>query len=1054
MKNLSHHFLTGGASRALSAFVLILFVAVYTHAAPFAESQLIPTNGSLDLSFTASVLDGESASYTSEVLPDGRVLSGGAFQLANGVRRPFLVMLTGADGSIDTSFNTGGAGPNGVVFDIMRLGDGKFLIGGSFTSYNGVAKTGLVRINPDGTLDTTFNQGGSGAANIVNGISVQPDGKIIISGSFISYNGVSRLAVARLNADGTLDTSFASPFASGGPYVESTNLQPDGKIIIAGNFNLFGKFNIGRLNSDGSPDSTFNAGGFGANSGAYAIATQADGKILIGGAFTNYNGATAFKLARLNPDGSLDGSFNVPFFLGNGTEFIEVLPDGKILIAGGYFDGTDGVAIARLNPDGSADETFAQVLTDAAGYHIARQADGKLILTGLFNKINDVPRRNIVRLNGNGSVDATFGAALSTFAQVFDVAPAAGGKTIVAGNFRLAGGAIRPRLARFNPDGTLDPTFDTGTSTSPDLVSAFNLINTVAVQPDGKILIGGAFGGYNGTLRRGVARLNPDGTLDETFSAGLEDPFFFQNVRFEHILPLADGKIMVAGQLLQGTSSVTSFVLIRLNSDGSRDLSFTDGSGNGFGQRVVAQPDGKFVLVGNFTFYNNTAKNRIVRVNPDSSIDQQFSIGTGPNASVLNVALQPDGKLLIGGQFTTYNGTPRSRMARLNSDGTLDVGFNVGSGADANVTSFALQPDQKVIAGGFFTTYNGTPSPRLVRLNPDGTRDASFISGFDLATAFSVRRMFLQPDNKLVIGGVFDAYAGIARNNLVRLATANPVAGFRAPFDYDGDDKTDLSIFRPSVGQWWLNRSSTGTTPAYVFGSSTDRLVPADYTGDQKTDVAFWRPSTGEWYILRSEDTTFYAAPFGANGDRPIPGDYDADGKADLAVHRASTNTWYILKSAGGTDILPFGAAGDTPVVGDYDGDSKTDIAIYRTALGQWWIRRSSDGNTIVVNFGNSSDKPVQGYYTADNKMDVAFWRPSTGEWYIVRSEDNSFYAFPFGANGDIPVPGDYDGDDRFDAGVFRPSSNTWFVNRTTAGTLIQAFGSNGDVPTPSVYVP
>jgi hypothetical protein len=291
-------------------------------------------------------------------------------------------------------------------------------------------------------------------------------------------------------------------------------------------------------------------------------------------------------------------------------------------------------------------------------------------------------------------------------------------------------------------------------------------------------------------------------------------------------------------------------------------------------------------------------------------------------------------------------------------------------------------------------------------------------------------------------------------SNVNFTVVAGPTATIRAPFDYDGDDKTDLSIFRPSVGQWWLNRSSTGTTPAYVFGSSTDRLVPADYTGDQKTDVAFWRPSTGEWYILRSEDTTFYAAPFGANGDRPIPGDYDADGKADLAVHRASTNTWYILKSAGGTDILPFGAAGDTPVVGDYDGDSKTDIAIYRTALGQWWIRRSSDGNTIVVNFGNSSDKPVQGYYTADNKMDVAFWRPSTGEWYIVRSEDNSFYAFPFGANGDIPVPGDYDGDDRFDAGVFRPSSNTWFVNRTTAGTLIQAFGSNGDVPTPSVFVP
>ena len=283
---------------------------------------------------------------------------------------------------------------------------------------------------------------------------------------------------------------------------------------------------------------------------------------------------------------------------------------------------------------------------------------------------------------------------------------------------------------------------------------------------------------------------------------------------------------------------------------------------------------------------------------------------------------------------------------------------------------------------------------------------------------------------------------------------AGPTSTIRAPFDYDGDDKTDLSIFRPAPGQWWINRSSTGVTFAATFGSSTDKMVPADYTGDQKADIAFFRPSTGQWFILRSEDSSFFAFPLGVATDVPAPADYDGDGKADATVYRPSTFTWFINKSTGGTDIITFGTTGDKPVPADYDGDGKADIAIYRAALGQWWIRRSSDASVFAATFGSTADRPVQGYYTADNKADMAFWRPSTGEWFVLRSEDFSFFAAPFGTSTDIPVPGDYDGDDRYDFAVFRPSVNTWFVQRTTAGTLIQAFGASGDLPTPNAYVP
>lgn len=275
----------------------------------------------------------------------------------------------------------------------------------------------------------------------------------------------------------------------------------------------------------------------------------------------------------------------------------------------------------------------------------------------------------------------------------------------------------------------------------------------------------------------------------------------------------------------------------------------------------------------------------------------------------------------------------------------------------------------------------------------------------------------------------------------------------KAPFDFDGDGKTDVGIFRPSVGEWWIYRSSTGSTFAAQFGASTDQIAAADFTGDGRSDIAFWRPATGEWFVLRSEDNSFFSFPFGAGGDVPVPADYDADGKADPAVFRPSSGLWFIQRSSdNGTTISQFGANGDRPIPADYDGDGKADLAIYRVSAGEWWLNRTAAGS-IVYQFGNSSDKQVQGDYTGDGKADVAFWRPSTGEWFILRSEDSSYYSAPFGSASDLATPGDYDGDGKFDTAVFRPSSSLWFVERTSAGTLIQQFGSSGDRPLPNAFV-
>lgn len=273
-----------------------------------------------------------------------------------------------------------------------------------------------------------------------------------------------------------------------------------------------------------------------------------------------------------------------------------------------------------------------------------------------------------------------------------------------------------------------------------------------------------------------------------------------------------------------------------------------------------------------------------------------------------------------------------------------------------------------------------------------------------------------------------------------------------APFDFDGDGKTDIGIFRPAVAEWWIRRSSTSQVFAAQFGAQNDVITPGDFTNDGKTDIAFWRPSSGSWFILRSEDFSFFAFPFGTSGDIPVPGDFDGDNETDAAVYRPSQATWFIRRSTGGTGILQFGASGDQPVPSDYDGDGKADIAIYRPSLGQWWIQRSSAG-TIAVTFGTSTDRTVPGDYTGDGKSDIAFWRPSNGQWFVLRSEDLSFFSVPFGVSTDIPAAGDFDGDGKWDTAIFRPGETNWYINRSTQGIQIFQFGASGDRPIPNSFV-
>ncbi|HEX8735811.1 MAG TPA: M36 family metallopeptidase [Pyrinomonadaceae bacterium] len=270
--------------------------------------------------------------------------------------------------------------------------------------------------------------------------------------------------------------------------------------------------------------------------------------------------------------------------------------------------------------------------------------------------------------------------------------------------------------------------------------------------------------------------------------------------------------------------------------------------------------------------------------------------------------------------------------------------------------------------------------------------------------------------------------------------------------DFDGDGKTDLSVFRPSDTVWYLQRSQAGFT-AVQFGVASDVLTPGDYDGDGKADIAVWRPSSGTWYRLNSSNGTFVGVQFGANGDVPQAGDFDGDTKDDLVVWRPTDGTWYRLNSLNGSLVATqFGANGDRPVGGDYDGDGKDDLAVFRPADGTWYRVNSSNGVFSGVSFGLSSDLVAPADYDGDNKEDICVFRPSDGTWYRLNSNGGGLVVTQFGANGDVPVPGDYDGDGKDDQAVFR--NGTWYLNRSTAGFAGAAFGIASDRAVPKYYLP
>ncbi|MBI4324674.1 MAG: immunoglobulin domain-containing protein [Chloroflexi bacterium] len=799
----------------------------------------LEATGALDLTFRAGLSAGDWV-HTVVLQADGRMVIAGDFNSIGGVPRWGIARLN-ADGSVDSGFyptvNT-----NGFVDAVAVQEDGKVLLGGSFTNVIGAARNGIARLQADGSLDTSFDPGTGVTFSEFIGLPaavyrlVLQGNKVLMAGGFTQVNGVPRANLARLNADGSLDLAFVPPPLSGA-FIDAMAVQSDGRIVLA--YSIFDggpRESLVRLMDNGSLDRTFGPP-TAIDGPIFAIAPQKDGKLLIGGAFTHLNGVPRNGIARLNADGSLDEGFDPGLGVEGEVYALKEQADGLVLI-GGAFTRVNGVprhSIARLRggePPPMAPAITLQpshwtvtvgadvFLTAAAsglpapafqwqwnGANLEGATQSMLILTNV--QLSQAGNYSVVASNPvgvarsdaalltvlpppPGALDTGFAPKLvgDGFNPCNGFNPSVGavliqgdGKMIVSGDFTNVNGALRNGLARLNPDGSLDAGFDAGSGAWPGPFSWLP-IYALAEQPDGKLLVGGTFTNFNGVVLNGIARMNADGSLDTTFNVGAGVTWS----KAEPFLPLLapgvyglsvqeDGKILVAGTMTE-FNGVARNGIARLNANGSLDGGFDPGLG-AFPPSVSAvarSGDGKILIGGSFTNFNGVARSGVARLKANGSLDASFDPGTGAwPADVIALALQQDGKVLVGGSFTNFNGAARYGVARLNADGSLDLSFDPGSGMEEPllpwelpvVLTLALQNDGRVLVGGFFTNFNGVARNHVARLREDGSVDTLFEGG--QGANAPVVSLALQSDGKAIVAGFFTEFNGAPRSGLARI---------------------------------------------------------------------------------------------------------------------------------------------------------------------------------------------------------------------------------------------------------------------------------------------
>lgn len=741
----------------------------------------LQANGQPDTSFTPPfelsgyLVQGTDASKVEQVAvqSDGKTVVVGRFTSLNMVPCNYVARLN-ANGSIDTTFHTS-IGANDVVTAVAIQADGKIIISGQFTSYNGVIVGGIARLNTNGSIDNTFNPSGLGiqwqnnnnsppAKGWANKIVILSDGKILIGGYMSYYNGNLTGNMAKINSDGSYDATFIAPinrFTSPSTNNTQTNVfdikvLPDNKIMVGGEFKVNNtSFGLVRLLPDGTQDNTFNfglgvsGGSFTVKPGVHVILPLASGKIIIGGIFNTVSGTARNAIARVNTNGSVDASY------GNGIGFKQY----------------------------SSWLTSLNVASILALYLIPQTPDENIICTGGFSMYNDYFVSGLVRLDSNSAYVPSFPYQTGANSTVYAITTQPDNKVLLGGSFTRYNGAYANGVVRINTNGTIDTTFEVGagmykTLNANDL--PVGAIKDIVLQPDGKIIIAGGFTKFKNISRSLVARLNSDGTLDTTFA---HVPFnltagIFSYTMANTVVIQTDGKIVVGGcfaYTYNNPAPVTAIGIVRLNADGTHDTTFHCGVGLGTGMSSIRdlyiQPDGKIMAVGSFGSYNGTITDAAIRLNADGTLDSTFLVNNMPGS--INV-IKPlaNGKYIIGGMF--YPNTGYVDVCRINNNGSIDLSFpkhQIGddSGIKGEVHDILVKADSFIVIGGRFNSYDmSIVKNNLLQLNPAGNVDTTFVPTIFFDN--DVRRLCLaDTGNSLFIGGSFAlCYDDTARNCIAK----------------------------------------------------------------------------------------------------------------------------------------------------------------------------------------------------------------------------------------------------------------------------------------------
>lgn len=703
----------------------------------------ILANGLPDPTFrvdTRDSFDYPAPVYALATDSDDQWYVGGRFNEINDVPRAGIARLTTGT-QADTTFAPQGAGVNGAgatVLTIAVQADERILIGGDFTHYDAFPRTNIARLNYDGTADQTFDPG-AGANGPVNSIAVQPDGRILVAGSFVNFNNISVLFICRLLPNGALDSSFRPPpFSSA---INGVHVLPDGKLLVHGMFSYSEapatpNF-IARLNADGTLDATFTPR---VDGPVKTIALQADGKYLIGGTFQQADGEHHHLLARLLPSGRLDPTFEsgIQMLYGCGDEeavyAIALDPRERVLVGGSFFEvnGLSHRGIARLFNDNDScpglfyfesDILAAAEAETAIPIRVHRSGDGAGVAT---------VRLHVQNFTGSGEGDFTPVEAILHFAAGELV------KTVdlpIHQDSLLEPGEIIT-LALADPSngaGLRNPNFirvtihDDESAELPGSIDLdFNpeipIASVIDMErlPNGQLLLSGYFDHFNPS----IIRLNTDGSLDPTFN--------FTVSHYVGKLAAWSGKVYVLA-IREGGSTV-----IRLNNDGTLDNAFIPPRLTMWNHfiglpAIAAQADGKVLIGGAFTAVNDIPRGAIVRLNTDGSVDTSFDPGAGVEQldfhprPVNAIHILGGSSILVAGRFKKFNGVDRASIAHVSPTGAAlnDYFLPQNISLDNEIWDIAQQPDGKIlVAGDFYVDFAGTRD--VFRFTTEGVFDTSF----------------------------------------------------------------------------------------------------------------------------------------------------------------------------------------------------------------------------------------------------------------------------------------------------------------------------------------